>query len=191
MKQTRSHILFIILLGFISPVFASINQTSMLNASTTIQGLADTINTAKKNSDIPIIFPRLIAQQTANAATDQTKPQYFAYTPSAPSQDGVSYVIYVDAAADCHGAHYCNIGYIQAEKGGNPQIFYDLKNNEITKPVPLKNKIKAYFTPGHAMADYFPAEIQWRNKNILYTISWNTNRENIIKMANSAIESNN
>ena len=63
------------------------------------------------------------------------------------------------------------MGTIYAQKNGYPQILFDNNNKEITQVITLANHQKAYFTPGHAMADYWNPQVQWRAKNVLYTLA--------------------
>lgn len=156
------------------------NSPSMVSANTIIQGLDNAVAQIKLKTTVPVIFPTIIP-------TNQNLHTYFANSDLSQMQNGIDYTINVDATQNCSGAHYCNIGYVRAQKGGNPQVNYDMHNKQLTVSVILANNTKAYFTPGHAMADFFPAEIQWRDKNILYTLTWNTDQNSIIKMANSAI----
>jgi hypothetical protein len=68
-----------------------------------------------------------------------------------------------------------------------------MNNQEITVPVILNNNLKGYYTPAHAMGDFWPTMLVWRDKNVLYTITWQLKPEiektAIIAMANSMITS--
>jgi len=67
-----------------------------------------------------------------------------------------------------------------------------MDHKELTQSVMLDNDIKAYFTPGHEMADFWPTTIEWRMKNVPYTVSWahlpaTGEKAAIIVIANSMI----
>ena len=72
-----------------------------------------------------------------------------------------------DSTADCHGAHYCSIGSLTVAPAA-PEAMRDLSGRVITRRLPDG----ALFTPEHAMADTFPAQIQWREGNLTYTVAW-------------------
>lgn len=168
------------LAALILPAAYAHNSATLSKASQSIANLQSVLAAAKKNTDVPVLFPHLVPQNN-NA-------HYYAYLEPAQTANGADYVIDIDSTVDCHGAHYCNIGSVRAERGGNPQLMYNMQNQEITVAVQLDKQQKAYFTPSHAMADNFPAQIQWRAANILYTISWDTNQAIMIAMANSTIK---
>lgn len=134
------------------------------------------ITEIQQKANIPVLFPSKIPN--------------IRYYPSAKITNS-GYIIYIDATKDCGGVHACNIGIVSAEVAGNPIIYYDMNNKEITIPVKLANNLKGYYTPGHAMGDYWPTNIVWRDKNVLYSITWaldpKIERATIIAMANSMI----
>lgn len=110
---------------------------------------------------IPIVLPSrimLINQKKVYAYFEQP--------------DDNHYIISFDSTENCHGAKYCNQGSIQAKLAANPQVYYDMQNKELTKRILLNDARPGYFTPSHAMADYWPAMMVWRNDNILYSLSW-------------------
>lgn len=163
---------------FLSLHFCYAMGQGMVPANKLIQNLPKTIAKLQKQTSVPVLFPKQIPKN----------PQYKNYYATGKITNS-GYVIYVDSTKDCNGVHACNIGSITAAIGGNPQIYYDMQNKELTVPVKLKNNIKAYYTPGHAMGDYWPTMIVWRDKNVLYTIVWQINpnieRQAIVAMANS------
>lgn len=167
-----------------SPCYALNNSlVSLVAAKSAIQDLTNTLAELKKKTNVPVIFPNVVPPPSNNV-------KYYASSDLSAVSNGIAYTINVDSSKDCNGAHYCNIGSLRAEQGGNPQIFYDRNNKEITVIVALSNKTKGYYTPGHAMGDYFSPNLQWRNKNVLYTLSWNQNlnsaeRDTLIRMVNS------
>ncbi|MDR3491200.1 MAG: hypothetical protein P4M12_04050 [Gammaproteobacteria bacterium] len=153
----------------------------LTSAETLIENLPETLASAKKETDLTLLFP-LILPKNDNVA------EYFVYADFSGASHGINYRINIDSTKDCHGVHVCNLGYISASKNSEPDVFYDMKKKKLTKPVMLAQNKKGYFTPGHAMGSYFPATIQWQNNGILYTISWDTDQANLVKVANSAIE---
>ncbi|MCQ8239782.1 hypothetical protein [Rhizosaccharibacter radicis] len=75
--------------------------------------------------------------------------------------------ISLDRTANCHGAHYCSIGTISVS--ADPvETLTDRNGRIITRHL----ADGASFTPEHAMADNFPAELQWRRNGLTYTVSW-------------------
>lgn len=150
-----------------------------------IIGLPQVIKKTKKASTLPVIFPKKIP-------IDPEIKTYYASVSLTNIPHGVNYIINVDRTKKCHGAHYCNIGMLFVETNANPQVRYDRNHREITIPVKLDNNYKGYFTPSHAMGDFWPAMLQWRNNGTLYTLSWNVNpptkeKDALIDMANSII----
>lgn len=180
MKRSNLLILGFIIL-FTSICYATINLVAAHNL---INNLDKAKAEAKQKTEVPVLFPKRIASDPAikiyYATTDLT---------AAPG-----YRIYVDSSKDCHGMHTCNIGSVSAEIGGNPVIYYDMNNKEITIPVMLANNLKGYYTPAHAMGDFWPTMLVWRDKNVLYTITWQLKpkieKNAIITMANSMIQRN-
>lgn len=164
---------------------AADEQVTMLAASSAVQDLTKTIADAKKKTNVPIVFPSIVPAPAAGV-------KYYASSDFSAVSNGISYIINIDASKDCNGAHYCNIGSLRAEQGANPQVYYDRNNKEITVTFSLPHNIKGFYTPGHAMGDYFSPNIQWRDKNILYTLNWNANlgsseQGTLTKMVSSAI----
>lgn len=173
----RFHAITLLILSLSLSAYAA--KPSLVSANGVIQDLEKTLQEVKQHSKVPVLFPTLVPKDPAD------KP-YFASSDLSAQKYGISYLINIDKTKDCKGVHACNIGYVKAEQGGNPQVYYDLHNKELTTALMLPHHIKAYYTPGHAMGDYSPANIQWRDKNILYTIIWPTERDALVKMANSA-----
>ncbi|MGD9107787.1 MAG: hypothetical protein PVI75_01270 [Gammaproteobacteria bacterium] len=156
-----------------------------MTPATSIVGLPRAIAKVKKKSTLPILFPKQVP-------VDPEIKTYYASTSLTNIPLGINYIINVDRTKKCNGAHYCNIGMLQAESKANPQMYYDRNHQEITVPVKLDKDFKGYFTPSHAMGDFWPAMLQWRNNGTLYTLSWNVNPQAkekyaLIKMANSII----
>lgn len=171
----------IFLLSILSCSAESAQQEEMVDATAVIQNLSQVIHDAKQKVQIPVIFPTIIPKKSA--------PQFFANLDSSSKERGLVYRINVDGDKTCNGAHYCNVGYVTAKQGIKPEKYLDRNDQPITETVVLANKITGYYTPGHPMGSFFPANIQWNDKDVLYTIAWNTSsKDSLIKMANSAIK---
>jgi hypothetical protein len=173
-------IILIILVSFLVFKIAIAAEVLKLYPSTRlISNLTSTLNLLKQQTDVPILFPRKIPR-------NPNGKKYFIYTELTDQ----GYRIYIDDNKDCKGVHSCNIGIVSAEKNGKPEIYTDRNNKVITVPIILPNKTQAFFTPAHAMGDYWPTNLQWQNNQILYSISWQlapkTEREIIIAMAANA-----
>lgn len=176
MKFKTIPILALVLSMFTIPFCLAAN---LVPANSITLNLTTATNAAIKNSDVPVLYPQVLPK---NSNIDK----YFVFSDSRPSS--YVYAINFDPTRDCQGAHYCNMGTIYAQKNGYPQILFDNNNKEITQVITLANHQKAYFTPGHAMADYWNPQVQWRAKNVLYTLAWKDAVKNdLIQMANSAI----
>lgn len=157
----------------------SFATTKMATAKKAIDNLPSTLTKLTLKTDAEIVFPHKVPVTSGK--------KYYAFAQSTKS----GYIIYVDSTPECHGVHTCNIGSIVAQKAGNPQIYYDMLNKEITVPVKLDRGFKGFYTPGHAMGDYWPPRLEWRRDNILYSLSWqldNTSAEDtLIHMANTTL----
>jgi len=170
-----------------SVAFADIDiMSKMENVKGKIEGLDKTLAQAKKESGVPVEFPAFIPK------SKQDK-KYYASNDANAKSSGFSYMINVDSTPDCNGVKYCNVGVFSAKTADKPDMMTDRNNKVITKSVMLADGTTAYYTPGHAMGDYFPATIQWTDNKQLYSISWNSQlklpeveKAALITMANSA-----
>ena len=154
----------------------------MISAHDAIPNLEETLHTLQGQTKALVVFPARIPQEALTAK------QY--YVTTSTTTDG--YRIYLSAEEKCQGVHYCTDATISAEIAGNPTVYYDIDNKEITTQVLLINNIKAYYTKGHAMADYWPPMLTWRSGKILYTIAWELHEKNareiLISLSNEAIK---
>lgn len=165
-------------------------QAAFVSSKQAVRGLTKLIAQLKTKTDVPVLFPTVVPQSP-------DKSPYYASTDLSVAKYGIKYIINVDATKDCNGAHYCNIGYLKAERGTKLQIYRDRTNKEITTNIALTHNINGYYTPGHPMGDYFSPNIQWISKKVLYTINWNPApgiseeaiRNLLTTLANSAIKS--
>jgi hypothetical protein len=186
MKLLKNSITILLLSSlFILTAHAETDVTAkMVNANDNISGLDKALADAKKDSTITVEFPAVIPK---------TKQSYFASYDTNSKQYGFSYMINVDSTADCHGVKYCNVGIVSAKENAEIDKMKNRSNKVITTKVMLADGMDAYYTPGHAMGDYFPASIQWMDNKVLYMISWNIDSKAakdskalLITMANSA-----
>jgi hypothetical protein len=160
---------------------AAIATVKLYKSTSLIPGLAATLNSLQQKTALSVLFPQQIPKYP-------NLKEYFIYTEITDQ----GYRIYIDSSQDCKGVHSCNIGMFTAEKNGKPEIYTDRNNKTITSSVILKNKTKAYFTPAHAMGDFWPTNLQWQKNKVLYALTWQldskTEKVTILKMANSTKE---
>ncbi len=151
-------------------------------ATKAVDGLAAIIQSTQAKVQQPVLFPQGVpigSKVVHYYASDDKNPK------------GYLFRINVDTTAKCQGAHYCNIGSVSAELRGNPQIYYGTDNKRLTQPMDLDHGIEGFYTPGHAMGDYWPPMIEWRQGNLLYRMTWDLPkdqaRDALETMANSAM----
>jgi len=143
---------------------------SFVNINKYVANVAQSIKAFKAKVDLQVAFPRFIPSITEG--------QYLHF--SAPSRH--HYIISFSDKKDCAGANYCTIGSVTAEIGANPVIHYSRDNKELTLPIILAESLKGYYTPGYALASSRPAQVSFRCKNVLYTVSWRANDASDVKM---------
>lgn len=135
-----------------------------------IKGFPEATTFIQTKITIPALFPTIVPTKKQSG--------YFAYV-ELPAKN-IFYILYIDHSAECKGAHYCNAGFIMAQKG-------HVSKTPTTQPISLAHQITGYYTPGYAMADYHPPQLQWIYQGVLYTLAWDTSRATLIQMANSAL----
>ncbi|MEK6731634.1 MAG: hypothetical protein AABY34_05610 [Pseudomonadota bacterium] len=170
-------IFFILLISlFISTVYADEHELCLTQAL--LPDLINQMQQAKSKINMTFVFPQKISCRNKIYFSDIDI-----------NRNG--YTINIDSTKTCHGTKVCHVGHLQAEQSAYPSIYYDRQDNAITWPVHLKNQVLGYFTPSHAMGDFWPAQLQWRQNFVLYTLSWNLEalnaKKNLIEMANSMI----
>lgn len=130
---------------------------------------ANIVQNIKKQSDIPVLFPKKIVVSDkkplyASAASFTSHPDYQQY-----------WQINVDFTPNCQGVKTCNLGFISAEKSGKISRSYQtLPENKIhfKESIYITKNIKAYYTPFHIEAGAVNPTIEWKINNVLYKISW-------------------
>lgn len=157
------------------------SNSLQLMPSTSINNLAAVLSGLQKQTSLPVVFPKLIPQ------TQNSKGLYAYLEPS--SNYNNSYQIDIGSTPNCNGVKVCTLGSFSLQKGATPQMQTDINKNVITQKLEKAGKV-AYFTPSHAMGDYFPAQLQWVKNGIMYSIAWNLQSQNaeqktLVKMARS------
>lgn len=156
--------------------------TAKFIETNSIPAFQKSIALLKEKTKLPIIFPKKIP----------VFPDLTGYYVHVETQsNGTHYTISIDTTPDCEGKHNCTIGSLTASTGDNPQVYYSMDNKELTVPVSLTGGRKGYFTPSHAMADFWAPQIEWRDGNVLYRLSWNLvakvpEKETLVNVVNSA-----
>ncbi len=173
---------FLMLIG---SIFMTMNAVALttLPATQSVQNINQVISNVKQQAKVPVLFPSKVP---LTASTDK----YYASDMVHP--DGNGYFISIDKTADCNGAKYCSIGQVSAQMGDRPQIYAEMNGPDLTAPVNLLKGQKGYFTPAHAEADYWPTQIELRQGNVLYRISWTITdkkqeKQVIVALANSML----
>jgi hypothetical protein len=187
MRRNRLYTLMaaiVILFAAMNGCKKSDDTSALVETDDVIEGLSEHIAQLSEAQKLPVAFPQLIPK-------DEARAHYYASS-EVFTKDGVSsgYIISIGYTNDCNGVHVCTIGYVRANKDGEPELFKDRDNNDITESVMLADNIQGYFTPGHAMGSYFPPMLQWQQDDVLFTISWEdkfVNKDALKAMANSVI----
>lgn len=186
MRQLRLCASIVFLNVFLTSAYAAkpAVPADMVKAISKITGLEQALAAARKDAGVAVQFPAVIPK---------TEKSYFANYDTGSKQFGFNYMINVDATADCHGVKYCNVGMVSARANAAVDKMTNRHHKAITVAVKLADGTSAYYTPGHAMGDYFPASIQWVDHKVLYMISWNfatgsvkDTRAALVTMADSA-----
>jgi hypothetical protein len=170
---------FVSSLFFIHTAFAT--NVTLLPAKQLIKNLPSVIFNLKETTKETILFPKKVPNHPK---------KLFASAELSKKSSEILYRINIDSTENCHGVHYCNIGSMTATTKAPDK---SMKNKIITTTVKLANGLTGQFTPGHAMADYWPPQLTWRDKNRWYTLTWNvtvqgmSEKDLLVAMANSAI----
>jgi hypothetical protein len=147
--------------------YAQVKQEKQdMAATSSINGLSNALSSLKSQTSLPVVFPSQMPKPASSA-------QLYAYLEPAVQSYNALYSIDIDHTQTCHGTKYCNLGNFSVQKGGAPSMQTDMNNKQITQKVHLLHHQVAYYTPGHALGDYWPPEIQWVSQGNLYTLTWN------------------
>jgi len=150
---------------------------SLVVTDTATQGLTQAIASLKLGG---VAVPKAVPAPAANA-------RYFVSAERKPNN--TDYIIAFDNSAECRGAQYCSAGNISTELQGNPTLYFDNQNQELTQRVVLPKGGVVYYTPSHAMGSFWPGRVEWRCGTTLYTLSWSlpqaSEREDLLQMTSS------
>ena len=145
---------------------------SLVNSTAYIVNLNASLTSLQSKTDLPLMFPKQVPQ------TSGLKKLYVSFDPTLVNNN--SYWISIDSSKDCQGAHYCNIGSLKVARIGDPQIYYAMNKQALTKTINLSSRQKAYYTPGHAMGDYWPPMLEWRDQKYFYQLIWQVDSANVL-----------
>lgn len=97
-----------------------------------------------------------------------------------------NYVVFFDYTPNCQGTTACNMGAIDAEKGG--QFITPMQGTTRTfKNIQLAGRTRGIFHNG--CGAYCTASVEWQNQGVLYRVSIKNGREaETVQIANSAIQ---
>src|SRR5579885_207264 len=165
----------------------SIVSEKLVQADKNIKNLKPAIEYVRNHSKLEVVFPTQVPQEgtsTLYAAYDSyySNPNYNKY-----------WTIDISTQAGCKVKN-CIVGSVTAEKDGRLDVDYlQAPFGENNKPilkekVKLANNITGFYTPGHTEADWHPPKIEWKNKDVLYSITWEIKenaRQVLTQMANS------
>ena len=156
---------------------------NMVSADKSIQDYEETVVRLRSQAILPVLHPHIIPPVPKGQKL---------YGDGQYIREG-GYRIYVGTTKDCKGVKVCNVGEIEGIKGALPSRFKNRDGNIVTQDVTLLKSIQGYYTPSHAMGDYWPGMISWQCGRVLYRIGWKTDpaleKSALIKMANSSISS--
>lgn len=175
----KRYLLWVSFLSVVIYTGQALAAGTLVSTNQAVKNLASTINTVKTKTTLAVVFPTVVPQSKT--------PYYASYWMGR----GQRYTLNIDTSAACHGAHYCNTGSLAAVENGKPHM-YAAKNHQIlTVPVNLANHTKGFYTPGHAMGDYWPPMLEWQQGSVLYRLTWNdASSKDLMSMANTVIEAN-
>lgn len=128
--------------------------------------LTPTVAEVSEQTPLPILLPTTLT-------TSETKTLY-----GAGEGEARMYQIVVSTEEDC-GANACSLAWFSGSKGGQP--YGDRK-------VTLVNGRKGRYTPLSCGGSCSPPSITWKERGVVYEISTQATRAQLVRMANSAIK---
>lgn len=144
----------------------------MVDSQKEIVNLLSTLTDLKSQTILPVYFPNQVPKHP-------TLKNLYAYVdPELVTKN--SYTISIDSTNTCKGAHYCEVGALQVSTSGEPKIYQNMENQNITKSVTLNSDQRASYTPGHALADYWPPMLEWRAGDYFYQLNWQVKNESTL-----------
>jgi hypothetical protein len=128
--------------------------------------LTPTVADVKQDTKLPILLPSTLS-------TQETKTLY-----GSGEGDARMYQLVVSTEEEC-GANACSLAWFSGSKGGQP--YGDRK-------VTLTNGRKGKYTPLSCGGSCSPPSITWKERGVVYEISTEATRAQLVRMANSAIK---
>ena len=128
--------------------------------------LSPTVAEVKQQTPLPVLLPSTLT-------TSETKTLY-----ASAEGEARMYQVVVSTEEDC-GANACSLAWFSGSKGGQP--FGDRK-------VTLTSGRKGKYTPLSCGGSCSPPSITWKERGVVYEISTNATRAQLVRMANSAIK---
>ena len=154
-------------------------QTGKSTESKSIKNLGKALQDANDMLGLPVIFPTSLPDGRQLYATLES---------TSGDEKGSWAIISFSPDENCRGAKYCTIGSLRLKPSGVREIRKDISEKTITEEIALRDNIKGYYTPGHAMGDYWPPSLQWVYKDVLYDLWWNEgDLKTLVEMVNSAL----
>jgi hypothetical protein len=171
--------LFLLALAACLPCLPAMAADRYVHTDDAVPNLARVANRIEDTLAMPVEYPALLPARDANG-------KLYAYAEAGRDH----YTLSLDSERGCKGAHYCSVGALAVFKGRAPERLRDMSGKDITVNVHLSNGQEAFFTPGHAMGDFWPAQIQWMRNGALHSLSWNGpfpdgEQHTMMKMADS------
>ena len=150
------------------------DASSNLMSAKKINGLTKTIMAIKSQTKYAIPFPHFVPK------SDQ--PLYAGQSSYAEKSNYNEYWIITIATNSKCASKGCVIGSLSASTTDKLDLDYiQAPFDQSTKPTPkekivLQKGVIAYFTPGHAEADWHSPTLEWRQSGVLYVLSWNLDK---------------
>ena len=128
--------------------------------------LTPTLADVKQDTPLPVLLP-------ATLTTQETQPLY-----AGGEGSKRMYQFVVSTREDC-GANACSVAWFSGSKGGSPYG---------ARKATLANGRKGRYTPLSCGGSCSPPSITWKERGVVYEISTEATRAQLVKMANSAIK---
>lgn len=155
-----------------------------------IKNLNTVMHDLEQKSTMTVVFPKRVPAEKhktfyASGMSFADQPNYNQF-----------WQISVSSSAKCQ-TKGCVIGSLSATLNQTIETTYiqapfSDENKPIAKEkVELSSNQIAYFTPGHAEADWHPPMVEWEKNHVLYQLSWDMKgdaKAALVTMAKSAIK---
>ena len=127
--------------------------------------LTPTVAEVKQDTPLPILLP-------STMQTTESKELF-----GAGEGEARNYQLVVSTEEDC-GANACSLAWFSGSKGGS--VYGDRKAT-------LANGRKGRYIPLSCGGSCSPPSIVWKERGVVYEISMDATRSQLVRMANSAI----